>query len=44
MAYINFWDEFEYSKLKLLLNKEKVESILDVKNDIKKEMNDFQLV
>ena len=36
MAYINYWDEFEYSKLKLLLNKEKVESILDVKNGIKK--------
>lgn len=36
MAYINYWDEFEYSKLKLLLNKEKVESILDVKNGMKK--------
>lgn len=30
MESINFWDEFEYSKLKLLLNKEKVNSILDV--------------
>ena len=35
MAYINYWNEFEYSKLKLLLNKEKVESILDVQNDRK---------
>lgn len=26
----NYWDEFEYSKLKLLLNKEKVNSILEV--------------
>lgn len=26
----NYWDEFEYSKLKLLLNREKVDSILDV--------------
>jgi len=26
----NYWDEFEYSKLKLLLNREKIESILDV--------------
>ena len=30
----NFWDEFEYSKLKLLLNQEKVNSILDVRNGI----------
>lgn len=30
MQYINYWDEFEYSKLKLLLNNEKVNSILDV--------------
>lgn len=30
MQYINHWDEFEYSKLKLLLNNEKVNSILDV--------------
>lgn len=34
--YNNYWDEFEYSKLKLLLNKEKVNSILDVRNGIKK--------
>lgn len=26
----NYWDELEYSKLKLLLNKEKVDSIIDV--------------
>lgn len=36
MKYINYWDEFEYSKLKLLLNKEKVDSILNVCNGIKK--------
>ena len=28
----NYWDEFEYSKLKLLLHKEKVESIMEVRN------------
>lgn len=33
--YNNYWDEFEYSKMKLLLNKEKVNSILDVRNGIK---------
>lgn len=43
MAYINYWDEFEYSKLKLLLNKEKVESILDVKNGIKKRDDQFPI-
>lgn len=32
----NYWDEFEYSKLKLLLNNEKINSILDVRNGIKK--------
>lgn len=36
MQGINYWDEFEYSKLKLLLNNEKVNSILDVRNGIKK--------
>lgn len=30
MEITNYWDEFEYSKLKLLLNNEKVNSILDV--------------
>lgn len=30
MEMTNYWDEFEYSKLKLLLNNEKVNSILDV--------------
>lgn len=32
----NYWDEFEYSKLKLLLNNKKVNSILDVRNGNKK--------
>lgn len=32
----NNWDEFEYSKLKLLLHKEKTDSILDVQNGRKK--------
>jgi len=32
----NYWDEFEYNKLKLLLNKEKIDSILDVRRGIKK--------
>lgn len=32
----NYWNEYEYSKLKLLLNNEKVNSILDVRNGIKK--------
>lgn len=36
MEDTNYWDEFEYSKLKLLLNKEKVNSILNVRNGIKK--------
>lgn len=36
MQGMNYWDEFEYSKLKLLLNKEKVDSILNVRNGIKK--------
>ena len=36
MQETNYWDEFEYSKLKLLLNKEKVSSILDVRNGVKK--------
>ena len=36
MQETNYWDEFEYSKLKLLLNKEKVRSILDVRNGVKK--------
>lgn len=36
MQEINYWDEFEYSKLKLLLNNEKVDSILAVRNGIKK--------
>ncbi len=39
----NYWDEFEYSKLKLLLNKEKVNSILDVRNGIKKMDERFPL-
>ncbi|MDE6946072.1 MAG: hypothetical protein K2P14_02690 [Anaeroplasmataceae bacterium] len=36
MKYKNYWDEFEYSKLKLLLNEDKVRSILDVRNGMKK--------
>ena len=36
MESLKYWDEFEYSKLKLLLNKGKVNSILDVRNGIKK--------
>lgn len=36
MHGINYWDEFEYSKLKLLLNNEKVNSILAVRNGVKK--------
>ena len=32
MRESNFWDEFEYSKLKLLLNIDKVNSIMDVAN------------
>ena len=39
----NYWDEFEYSKLKLLLNNEKVNSILDVRNGIKKMDERFPL-
>lgn len=35
MERMNYWNEFEYSKLKLLLNKDKVNAILDVKNGIK---------
>lgn len=33
---INYWDEFEYDKLKLLLHKEKVQSIMDVYSGIKR--------
>lgn len=36
MERLNYWDEFEYSKLKLLLNKEKVNSILSVQKKDKK--------
>lgn len=32
----NYWDEFEYNKLKLLLNKGKVDSIIDVRRGVKK--------
>ena len=35
MEYRNYWNEFEYDKLKLLLSKEKVDSILDVRRGIK---------
>ncbi len=36
MIDFNYWNEFEYSKLKLILNKEKIDSILDVRNGVKK--------
>ena len=36
MQETNYWNEFEYSKLRLLLNNEKVNSILGVRNGIKK--------
>lgn len=32
----NYWDEFEYSKLKLIMHKEKIDSIMAVKNGDKK--------
>lgn len=40
---MNCWDEFEYSKLKLLLNEKKVKSILDVRNGIKRVDNFFPI-
>ncbi len=43
MQGINYWDEFEYSKLKLLLNNEKVNSILDVRNGMKKMDEQFPI-
>lgn len=36
MMEANYWDEFEYSKLKLLLNIDKVNNIIDVANGKKK--------
>lgn len=39
----NYWDEFEYSKLKLLLNKEKIDSILDVRRGVKKQDKMFPI-
>ena len=33
---VNYWDEFEYNKLKLLCHREKVQSILDVQEGIKR--------
>lgn len=39
----NYWNEFEYSKLKLIFNKEKVDSILDVKNGIKRMDEQFPI-
>lgn len=32
----NYWDAFEYSKLKLILNKKKIDSIFEVRNGLKK--------
>lgn len=43
MQDINYWDKFEYSKLKLLLNNEKVNSILDVRNGVKKMDDHFPI-
>lgn len=39
----NYWDEFEYSKLKLLLNKEKVNSILEVRRGNKRYDEQFPI-
>lgn len=39
----NYWSEFEYNKLKLLLNKEKVDSILDVAKGVKKQDKMFPI-
>ncbi len=39
----NYWSEFEYSKLKLLMNKEKIDSILDVKRGVKKQDKMFPI-
>lgn len=36
MRYKNYWSEFEYDKLKLLLNKEKIDSILEVRRGNKR--------
>lgn len=33
---INYWDEFEYSKLKLLCHKDKVQSLMDVYTGVRK--------
>ena len=33
---INYWDEFEYNKLKLLCHKEKVQSLMDVYTGVKR--------
>lgn len=43
MSDTNYWSEFEYSKLKLILNKEKVDSILNVRNGIKKMDEQFPI-
>lgn len=43
MEYKNYWSEFEYSKLKLLMNKEKVDSILDVKRGVKRQDKMFPI-
>lgn len=39
----NYWSEFEYSKLKLLMHKEKIDSILDVKRGVKKQDKMFPI-
>lgn len=43
MKEFNYWDPFEYSKLKLLLNIEKVNSIVDVANGKKMLDNTFPI-
>lgn len=43
MYSCNYWDEFEYSKLKLLLNNEKVNSILEVGRGNKKYDEQFPI-
>ena len=43
MMESNYWDEFEYSKLKLLLNINKVNSIMDVFNGKKMSDKEFPI-
>ena len=43
MMESNYWDEFEYSKLKLLLNIDKVNSIMGVFNGKKMSDKEFPI-